>query len=220
MDIMNERNRAMRIVELMKRHYPECLQPGDGNRDPFRTLIGCVLSQRTRDINAERAAKALFDVADTPRGILEIDETRLRELIRCSGFYNQKARHVRSICQVLVEGFNGFVPRERQALMSLPGVGPKTSDIVLSHAYDIPAIAVDVHVSRVARRLGLAERDATPEEVKLALEGALPREMYRFVDSSFVRHGKETCTSRNPRCGSCFLKDLCNYYESEAKKSS
>jgi endonuclease-3 len=217
--MIDERSRALIIVELMKRHYPEYMQPDNGNSDPFQTLIGCVLSQRTRDINAERATEALFDVANTPRGILEIDESRLRKLIRCSGFYNQKAKHVRSICHALVEGYNGIVPRKRQSLMSLQGVGPKTSDIVLSHAFDIPTIAVDVHVSRVARRIGLADRDATPEEVKLALEGVIPSELYLFVDSSFVRHGKEICPSRNPRCDSCFLKDFCNYYENEAQQS-
>jgi endonuclease-3 len=218
--MLYEHNKARKIIDLMKRRYPEYLQPDDGNHDPFRTLIGCVLSQRTRDINAERAAEALFEVADTPRGILAIDESRLRGLVRCSGFYNQKAKHIRSICRVLVEDHHGIVPRERPTLMSLPGVGPKTSDIVLSHAYDTPAIAVDVHVSRVASRLGLAERDATPEEVKLVLESVVPREMYRFVDSSFVRHGKEICQSRNPRCDSCFLEGLCNYFEREAPKSA
>jgi endonuclease-3 len=220
MGLMGERSKAVKIVELMKGHYPEYLQHDDGNSDPFRTLIGCVLSQRTRDINAERASEALFEVADTPLGILEIDESRLRELIRCSGFYNQKAKHVHAICHALIEDFNGLVPWERQTLMSLPGVGPKTSDIVLSHAYNTPAIAVDVHVSRVAKRLGLAERDASPEGVKLALEDVVPREIYRFVDSSFVRHGKEICLSRNPRCDSCFLDGLCNYFEDEALKSA
>ena len=101
--------------------------------------------------------------------------------------------------------------------MELPGVGPKTADIVLSYAFEKPAIAVDVHVSRVGRRLGLAADDAGPERVKEALESLVPPESYRFVDNVFVRHGKEYCRNSNPLCSGCFLNELCIYPGSQSQ---
>jgi endonuclease-3 len=101
--------------------------------------------------------------------------------------------------------------------MGLPGVGPKTADIVLSYAFGKSAIAVDVHVSRVARRLGLAPGDAGPEGVKEALESLVPPDSYRFVDNAFVRHGKEYCRNSDPRCSGCFLSELCRYPGSQSQ---
>ncbi len=145
----------------------------------------------------------------TPEEILNLGPVELRTLIRCSGFYNQKARNITAICQDLVDNHDSTVPHDRENLMSLRGVGPKTADIVLSHAYNVPAIAVDVHVARVARRLGLADLKARPEKVKLALEQLVPPERYRFIDNGFVRHGKAYCRKTNPRCGECPLRRVC-----------
>ena len=199
------------ILDLMERHYGIGLNGREELRDPFRTLIECVLSHRTRDENSRRAAQALFEAAGSPSDILRMDTEELKRRIRCSGFFNQKARSLRSICQTLVEEFEGTVPGDRDSLMGLPGVGPKTADVVLSHAFGRPAIAVDVHVATVARRLGLVDAEADPEQVKVALEGLVTPEKYRFVDDAFVRHGKEFCKSRNPKCGGCFIRGHCEY---------
>ncbi len=201
--------RMMRITGLLRERYGEEWAPRHGKGDPFKVLVGCVLSQRTRDANSERAAEALFSVADTPEGVLNLKEDELQELIRCSGFYKQKAGYITSICEHLVERFRGRVPGIREQLLSLPGVGPKTADIVLSYAFDRPSIAVDVHVARVARRLGLAREGAGPEEVKAALEGLTPEGDRRALDGSFVRLGKDYCRSRDPRCPECPLVGLC-----------
>ena len=208
---MSGRLRKMRrITALLEGRYGDELGHS-GERSPFKTLIGCVLSQRTRDVNAEKAAEALLMAAEGPEDVLRLGEDRLRRLIRCSGFYNQKARYIIGICEALIREFDGRVPDERERLLSLPGVGYKTADIVLSHAFDRPAIAVDVHVATVARRLGLVEGDAGPEEVKEALEALVPPEERRLVDSAFVRLGKEYCRTRAPRCLKCLLKPLCKY---------
>lgn len=199
------------ILGLMGRHYAIGVDGREGLQDPFRTLIGCVLSPRTRDENSRRAARTLFEAAESPSDILRMDPEELKRRIRCSGFYNQKARSLRSICQTLVEEFEGTVPRDRDSLMGLPGVGPKTADIVLSHAFGRPAIAVDVHVATVARRLGLVDTEADPEQVKVTLEGLVTPEKYRFVDDAFVRHGKEFCRSRNPKCDECFIRGHCEH---------
>jgi endonuclease-3 len=206
---MNPEERMHLVAQLLEEEYAAEEQGETGSNNPFRTLIGCVLSHRTRDANTARATEALFKVVATPEEILSLEPDELKTLIRCSGFYNQKARNITAICQDLVDNHGSTVPRDRETLMSLRGVGPKTADIVLSHAYNVPAIAVDVHVARVARRLGLADPKAGPEKVKAALEHLVPPEKYRFIDNGFVRHGKEYCRKTNPRCDECPLRGVC-----------
>ncbi len=206
---MNPEERMQRVAQLLEEEYGVEEQGETGSGDPFRTLIGCVLSHRTRDANTARAAEALFNVVATPEEVLNLGPDELKALIRCSGFYNQKARNITAICQDLVDNHGSTVPDDRGTLMSLRGVGPKTADIVLDHAYNVPAIAVDVHVARVARRLGLADPKAGPEEVKAALEQLVRPERYRFIDNGFVRHGKEYCRKTNPRCMECPLRGVC-----------
>ena len=193
----------------MREHYGLNHLGSEEPQDPFRTLISCMLSHRTRDENSGRASERLFEAAETPGDILQMDADELKERIRCSGFYNQKSRNIQAACRSLLEEFDGFVPGDREALMSLPGVGPKTADIVLSHSFGRPAVAVDVHVATVARKMGFADPGSSPEEVKEALEELAPMENYRLIDIAFVRHGKEYCRSRNPRCGECFVQNMC-----------
>ena len=206
---MNPKERMQRVAQLLEKEYGAEEQWETGSGDPFRTLISCVLSHRTRDANTARATKTLFTVVSTPEEILSLEPDELKTLIRCSGFYNQKARNITAICQDLVDNHGSTVPDDRETLMSLRGVGPKTADIVLNHAYNVPAIAVDVHVARVARRLGFADPKVGPEEVKVTLEQLVPHERYRFIDNGFVRHGKEYCRKTDPRCGECPLKVVC-----------
>jgi endonuclease-3 len=214
---METPERMTAITRLMKEHYGDIAERPREPRDPYRTLIGCVLSHRTRDENSIRATRNLFEEIDGPLDLLAMNLDTLKELIRCSGFYNQKARNIVAISQVLVDDFGGLVPDDRITLMGLPGVGPKTADIVLSYAFGKPAIAVDVHVSRVARRLGFAPDDAGPERVKEALESLVPPDSYRFVDNAFVWHGKEFCRNSNPRCSGCFLSELCTIPGSQSR---
>ena len=214
---MEKPERIMTITRLMREHHGDIDNRPPEPRDPYRTLIGCVLSHRTRDENSSMAARNLFAEIEGPLDILAMNQDTLKELIRCSGFYNQKARSIVAISRTLVDDFGGKVPDDRKTLMELPGVGPKTADIVLSNAFEKPAIAVDVHVSRVARRLGLAPDDAGPERVKEALESLVPPDSYRFVDNAFVRHGKEYCRNSNPRCSGCFLSELCTYPGSKSQ---
>ena len=200
------------IVDVLRVFYgPDAFRVEAG--DPYRTLVGCILSQRTKDANSARAAKALFSVADTPEGILNLNETRLRQLIRPSGFYNQKARHIIGASRQIVECFHGETPNTRRELMSLPGVGAKTADIVLSYGYGEPAIAVDTHIHRVARRLGLAHRDAKTEEVKLALEGELHSSDWSYADGALLQLGKDLCKPKKPDCFCCPVEKLCLYWD-------
>jgi endonuclease-3 len=179
--------------------------------DPFKTLIGCVLSHRTKSENSRKAAENLFKKVNSPKDVLALSSEELKDLIRCSGFYNQKSQSIRAICQELLQEHGGVVPRERVRLMSLPRVGPKTADIVLSHAYGENVIAVDIHVATVARRLGFVVPEATPKKIKETLESLNHSKNYKFIDDAFFRHGKERCKTRNPVCEDCFLGCLCEY---------
>jgi endonuclease III len=136
---MKPEERMRRVAQLLEEEYGAGELEETGSGEPFRTLIGCVLSHRTRDANTARAAEALFNVVTTPEDILILEPDELKALIRCSGFYNQKARNITAICQDLVDNHDSTVPRDRETLMSLHGVGPKTADIVLDHAYGLPA---------------------------------------------------------------------------------
>jgi endonuclease-3 len=205
---MRESKRAEGIIEALKAYYAfEATQRGD--ESPFRVLIGCVLSQRTRDANSEKAAMALFWVANDPESVLNLGGERLRQLIRCSGYYNQKADRILRICSELLRRFDGEVPADREKLLSLPGVGPKTADMVLNYAFLKPTIAVDVHVRRTAIRLGLAEKSSGVEGVKKDLEHRIREDDRRFMDNALVQLGKDFCRPRSPRCSECPVENLC-----------
>ncbi len=179
--------------------------------EPFRALVGGILSQRTKDTNSARATDALFGVADTPEGILALDEDRLKQLIRPSGFYNQKARHIIDASHEIVTRFNGETPKTRGDLMSLPGVGAKTADIVLSYGFGKATIAVDTHIRRVAGRIGLTRTGGKPSEVKQALEGDLPTSDWCYADGALLQLGKDFCKPRKPACGRCPVEKMCEY---------
>jgi len=205
--LVDHSNLAM-VVEALKRYYGASLSH-DSREEPFRALMGCILSQRTKDANASRAVEALFGEADTPQEVLALDEATLKQLIRPSGFYNTKASYIFAACTAIRDRFGGAVPKSREELLSIPGVGPKTADIVLSYGYGEPAIAVDTHILRVSRRLGVVGPYGTPEEAKAALEGAMPTGDYRFVDSALLQLGKDFCKQRKPECEKCPLAGQC-----------
>lgn len=205
-------NKTEKALGALKRHYGEdafkiTAEP------PFRALIGCILSQRTRDENASKAAKALFEEATTPQEILALNPETLKQLIRPSGYYNQKAKHITGACKEIVERFGGETPRRREELLTLPGVGPKTADIVLSYGFREPAIAVDTHINRTSKRLGLAPAKANPTEVKKALESTLPRSDWTYADGALLQLGKDYCKPQKPRCTQCPLNDQCENRE-------
>ena len=203
-------NKVLSSLRALKRHYGEYTFNVE-SETPFRALIGCILSQRTRDENATKAADALFKVASTPSEVLGLNPENLKRLIRPSGYYNLKSAYIIGACKVILERFNGETPKTREELMTLPGVGPKTADIVLSYGYGVPAIAVDTHILRVCKRTGLVSFRARPTEVKDTLEGSLPRGYWFYADGAFLQLGKEYCKPQKPKCDNCPLMTLCEY---------
>ncbi len=176
-------------------------------KDPFRLLISCILSTRTRDEKTEEASRRLFEKYPTPEALARADEETVRELIRGVGFYNVKARQVIRAARKVLE--MGGVPKEREKLMEIPGIGRKCANIVLAYGFGIPAIPVDTHVHRISQRMGLVPKGASVEETERVLMEKVPRDLWIPLNVAMVRLGKKYCLPRNPRCDRCPLSDLC-----------
>ena len=183
--------------------------------DPFTLLVAVVLSAQATDVSVNKATGPLFAVADTPAAILGLGEERLRDFIKTIGLYNSKAKNVMALCALLMERHGGAVPRDRDLLQALPGVGRKTANVVLNTIWGDPVVAVDTHVFRVSNRLAVAP-GATPLAVELGLEKAVPAEFMRNAHHWMILHGRYICLARRPLCGACPVSDLCPWPEKTA----
>ncbi len=177
---------------------------------PFELLIAVILSAQATDKKVNEATERLFAVANTPQAILELGETGLKDYIKTIGLYNTKAANLRKTCTLLLERHGGEVPRDREALEALPGVGRKTANVILNTAFGEPTIAVDTHIFRVANRTGLAPGQ-TVREVEEGLLAATPEEFRQDAHHWLILHGRYVCTARKPRCPDCPIHDLCEY---------
>ncbi|RMD64590.1 MAG: endonuclease III [Alphaproteobacteria bacterium] len=178
--------------------------------NPYTLLVAVVLSAQATDAGVNKATQALFKVADTPQKMLALGEKRLKEFIKTIGLYNTKAKNIIALSRILVEKYDGRVPRDRAALQSLPGVGRKTANVVLNIAFGEPTIAVDTHIFRVCNRTGLAP-GRTPHEVEQRLEKIVPPERKRHAHHWLILHGRYVCKARKPDCPACVIRDLCAY---------
>ena len=178
--------------------------------NPFTLLVAVVLSAQATDTGVNKATPALFAVADTPQKMLELGEERLVELIRTIGLFRTKAKNLIGLSRMLIERYGGEVPRDREALEALPGVGRKTANVVLNTAFGEPTIAVDTHAFRVANRTGLAP-GKTPLAVEAKLEAVTPAEYKRYAHHWLILHGRYVCMARRPDCPDCVVADLCRY---------
>lgn len=179
---------------------------------PFQLLVAVILSAQATDKGVNRATAALFRDAPTASAMLALGVEGLSRYIRSIGLFNSKARNIIETCRILVERHGGEVPREREALESLPGVGRKTANVVLNVAFGEPTIAVDTHIFRVANRLGLAP-GRTPLEVEQRLLAVVPEAFRQHAHHWLILHGRYICTARVPGCPECPLVDLCEYRE-------
>lgn len=177
---------------------------------PFELLVAVILSAQATDKKVNEATVRLFAVANTPQALLELGETGLKDYIKTIGLYNTKAANIRKTCALLLERHGGQVPREREALEALPGVGRKSANIILNTVFGEPTIAVDTHIFRVGNRTGLAP-GKTPREVEEGLLAVTPEEFRQDAHHWLVLHGRYVCTARQPRCPDCPIHDLCEY---------
>lgn len=175
---------------------------------PYTLLIAVVLSAQSTDVGVNKATKKLFSLAKTPKEMIAIGENKVIENIRTIGLYKNKAKNIISLSNKLLEDFDGEVPKTHVELESLPGVGRKTANVVLSMAFGIPTIAVDTHVFRVSNRTGLAI-GKNVEEVEKKLIKRLPEKYFFHAHHWLILHGRYTCKARNPLCLECVIADLC-----------
>lgn len=204
------RARAEAILERLAADRPEP-RTELAWRDPFTLLVAVVLSAQATDAGVNKATPALFAVAPTPEAMLALGEDGIAERIRTIGLYRSKARNLARLCRILVEEHGGRVPREREALERLPGVGRKTANVVLNEAFGEPTIAVDTHVFRVANRTGLAP-GRTPLEVERKLLEVVPERFRKGAHHWLILHGRYVCTARRPACARCPIRDWCDHY--------
>lgn len=175
---------------------------------PFELLLATILAAQCTDERVNTVTRTLFAELKTPADYSAIELSVLEEKIRPTGFYKNKARAIRECCKKLVENYQGAVPANLDDLVSLPGVGRKTANLVLAHGFKIPAIPVDTHVRRVAQRLQLSPYD-DPDKVEHDLMQLLPRENWIMAGGLLVLHGRYTCQAKKPRCNNCTIADLC-----------
>ena len=178
--------------------------------NPFTLLVAVVLSAQATDKGVNRATEQLFRIADTPEKILKLGEARLIDHIRTIGLYKNKAKNIIALSRMLMDQHGGKVPRERNALEALPGVGRKTANVVLNVAFGEPTIAVDTHIFRVANRTGLAP-GKTPRAVEDQLAAKVPPKYLVHAHHWLILLGRYVCVARKPKCPVCVVRDLCRY---------
>ncbi|KLI64560.1 endonuclease III domain-containing protein [Aurantiacibacter marinus] len=182
-----------------------------GQPDPFRSCISCMLSAQSLDSNTAKAAKALFALARTPEDMLALTGEQIAAAIKPCGLYNVKARNIRKFCEALLADHGGRVPATREGLLSLPGIGRKCADIVMSFAFGEDVIAVDTHVHRVCNRIGLTQAK-TADKTAQQLEDRSPDWAMRDGHFWLIQFGKRICSARAPKCEQCPVSDLCEYF--------
>jgi endonuclease-3 len=187
---------------------PTTLREVERRRDPFRLLVACVISLRTKDEVTAAASGRLFARADSPAGVAALAEKTIARLIYPAGFYNTKARQIREIARRIARDHGGRVPLTREELLAFPGVGRKTANLVLGLGFGVPAICVDTHVHRISNRLGLV-KTRTPEETEHALERALPLGFWIDINDLLVTFGQHVCHPTSPRCSTCPVASRC-----------
>jgi endonuclease-3 len=181
----------------------------------FTLLVAAVLSAQATDVGVNKATRALFAVADSPAKMAALGKDKLQDMIKTIGLYRAKAKNVIALSQRLVEDFGGEVPRSREALETLPGVGRKTANVVMNTAFGAPVIAVDTHIFRVSNRIPLAA-GKTPLEVERGLEKIIPAAFKPHAHHWLVLHGRYVCKARRPECERCLISDLCQWPDKRA----
>ena len=183
-------------------------------KNPFELLIAVILSAQATDISVNKATDKLYPVAATPEDIYALGVEGLKPYIRTIGLFNSKAENIIKTCKILIDEYGSEVPRSREALESLPGVGRKTANVILNTAFGEPTIAVDTHIFRVSNRTGIA-KGKTPLEVEKRLVRLTPEEFKKDAHHWLILHGRYTCKARKPLCGECGIVEWCEYNKKE-----
>ncbi len=201
------RARARAVVEGLRQAYPDVAVPLD-HRTPFQLLVAIILSAQCTDARVNQVTPALFAYAPDAAAMAAADPGEIERLIYSTGFFRAKARNLIGMAQAVVGRFGGEVPRRMEDLVTLPGVGRKTANVILGHGFGTPGIAVDTHVLRLSRRLGLTA-STDPVRVERDLAALWPCGEWSETSMRLIYHGRQVCTARAPRCGACIFAEWC-----------
>jgi endonuclease-3 len=206
-----KKNEAKEVIDILLKLYPDAKAELNFS-NPFELLIATILSAQTTDVQVNKVTEELFKELKAPEDYLKLSADELGEKIKTIGFYNNKSRNILATCKILVEKYGCKVPEDKETLMTLPGVGRKTANVVVSNAFGTPAIAVDTHVFRVSNRIGLASSDNVNDTEK-DLMGIIDKEMWSKAHHLLIFHGRRICKARKPLCEECSLTEYCKYYK-------
>jgi endonuclease III len=199
--------RAAAVLEGLRACYPDAKTELDF-ATPFQLVIATLLSAQATDVSVNAATPALFARYPTPEAMAAATPEEVEPYVKTIGLYRNKAKHAVAAARLIVERFGGEVPRTVEELVTLPGVGRKTANVVVANAYGVPAIAVDTHVGRLARRLGFSRHD-DPDLVERDLQKLYPPEQWVFLHHALILHGRRVCMARRPACERCAVAGLC-----------
>lgn len=210
-----EQQRAIEIIQKLRVATKNMVKPAaelitqEYGRNPYLILVSCILSLRTKDSVSWPASRRLFSYAQTPESMIQLTCEQIAKVIYPCGFYRQKAKNIILLSQDLIERFDSQVPADKEDLMTLQGVGPKTVNLVLAEGFGIPALCVDTHVHRISNRLGIV-KTKTPQETETALKSLLPPEYWREFNGLLVMWGQNICVPQSPWCSKCPIRPLCD----------
>lgn len=202
-----------KIIALLDNSY-EDIKTFLNFSSAYELFIAVILSAQCTDKRVNEITSNLFTIADTPQKILDLGREKLRLLIKSGGLSEVKSKNIIESSKIIIDKFGGCVPDNMEDLLSLPGVGRKTANVILSHIYNKDAIAVDTHVFRVSNRIGLAN-EKTPYATEEALMRAIDRSMWSKMHYKLILHGRNICTARNPKCDKCAVNNYCLYYKNK-----
>ena len=203
--------KSSRLIRELDRMYPDARCELDHSSD-LQLLIAVVLSAQTTDERVNSVTPELFSRYPDACSLSQADPSDVEDIIRPIGLYRSKAANIIRLAGVLCREYEGKVPRSREELESLPGVGRKTANVILSNCFEVPAFAVDTHVSRVSRRLGIADESDDVDEIEEKLMAFFPRESWSRLHHQFIFFGRYKCKARNPLCEGCPFTDICNHF--------
>lgn len=202
-----KKQRMSEVLDILGNKYPDVKIQLD-HSNAFELLIATILSAQCTDARVNIVTKDLFKKYKQPEDYLKVSQEELEKDIFSTGFYKAKARNIRNACSVMIEKFNSKVPDNMEDLLSLGGVGRKTANVVLGHAFNIPGIVVDTHVKRISNKLGLVKTD-NAVKIERELENLIPKNLWVIFTHYFISHGRETCIARRPKCNLCQVEHLC-----------
>ena len=206
------KDKNIEIIEKLNKMYPDAKCSLNFN-SPFEMLIAVILSAQCTDDRVNKTTPAIFAKYNAPEDFANMDIKLLEKLIHPCGFYKNKAKNIKLTSQILVEKFNSKVPETMDELVSLPGVGRKTANVVMLEAFNNPqGVAVDTHCKRIANRIGLSDK-SDPEKIEQDILKIFPKKYYYDLNHVLIWHGRNTCTARNPKCENCHINSYCEYFK-------